>query len=128
MVELVGRVGRQSQWWSRVGRRRMDVRRRDCRMEEMMKQVERRDKQVEEQSESVSIDHLEDNSIMFLTFLHWNRAAIRRSKRKEDVIVSNNGMERISPQSQWFETKPRTQRVHVVIPNKQMTYQDPPPL
>ena len=52
-------------------------------MEEMMKQVERRDKQVEEQSESVSIDHLEDNSIMVLTFLHWNGAAIRRSKRTE---------------------------------------------
>ena len=98
----------------------MDVRRRDCRMEEMMKQVERRDKQVEEQSESVSIDHLEDNSIMVLTFLHWNGAAIRRSKRKEDVIVSNNGkerMERMSPQSQWFETKPKTLRVRVVIPN-----------
>jgi hypothetical protein len=63
--------------------------------------------------------------------LHWNRAAIRRSKRKEDVIVSSNGkeqMERISPQSQWFETKPRSQRVHVVIPSIQMTYQGPPAL
>ena len=45
----------------------MDIRRSDGRMEEMMKHVERRDKQVEEQSESVSIDQLEENSIMFLT-------------------------------------------------------------
>ena len=92
-------------------------------MEEMMKQVERRDKQVEEQSESVSIDHLEDNSIMFLTFLQWNRAAIRRSKRKEDVIVSNDGMEQISPQSKWFETKPKTLRVRVVKLTTETTHQ-----
>ena len=48
-------------------------------MEETTKKVERRDKQVEEQS----IDQLEDNSIMFLTSLYTKESiTLTRSSEK----------------------------------------------